>query len=154
MARRRVRTGRARCMTRQVISYSHGAVASATGAQVSPHLRFGNLRHAALASLYLGLSFTWLPYPLIVLPALVKEYYPADYNTYTGYATGIGAFFAITVPPLVGLWSDRVTTRFGRRRPFMVAGVVLGIVGLLVMMTARSYTQFVIGHVIAQIFLT
>src|SRR5207302_239971 len=50
-------------------------------------------------------------------------------------------------------WSDRVTTRFGRRRPFMVAGVLLGIVGLFVMMTAHSYAQLVTGHVIAQIFL-
>jgi MFS family permease len=128
-------------------------MASASGAEVLPVVRFSNLRHAALASLYLGLSFTWLPYPLIILPALVKDYYPSDYNTYTGYATGIGAFFAITVPPLVGVWSDRVTTRFGRRRPFMVAGVLLGIVGLLVMMTSSTFTQFVIGHVIAQIFL-
>jgi MFS family permease len=35
----------------------------------------------------------------------------------------------------------------------MVAGVALGIAGLFVMMTAGNYTQFVIGHVIAQIFL-
>ena len=129
------------------------AEATAVGGEVLPVIRFSNLRHAALASLYFGLSFTWLPYPLVVLPAAVQTYYPHDTNTYIGYATGIGAFFAITVPPLVGLWSDRVTSRFGRRRPFMVAGVALGIVGLFVMMTAGNYTQFVIGHVIAQIFL-
>jgi len=128
-------------------------VAEATGAEILPVIRFNNLRHAALASLYLGLSFTWLPYPLVVLPSEVREFYPTDFNTYIGYATGIGAFFAITVPPLVGTWSDRLTTPFGRRRPFMVAGVLLGIVGLLVMGTAHTYTQFVIGHVVAQIFL-
>jgi MFS family permease len=128
-------------------------VAAATGVEVLPVIRFNNLRHAALASLYLGLSFTWLPYPLVVLPSEVREFYPNDFNTYIGYATGIGAFFAITVPPLVGTWSDRLTTPFGRRRPFMVAGVLLGIVGLFVMGTAHTYTQFVIGHVIAQIFL-
>ena len=126
---------------------------ASTGGVVLPSVRFSNLRHTALASLYFGLSFTWLPYPLVVLPAVVQGYYPHETNTYIGYATGIGAFFAITVPPLVGLWSDRVTTRFGRRRPFMVVGVVLGIVGLLVMMTAPNFTMFVIGHVIAQIFL-
>ena len=126
---------------------------AAAGGVVLPALRFTNLRHAALASLYLGLSFTWLPYPLVVLPAVVREYYPTNTNTYIGYAVGIGAFFSIVVPPLVGVWSDRVTTRFGRRRPFMVAGVGLGIVGLLVMMTAGNFTVFVLGHVIAQIFL-
>jgi len=35
----------------------------------------------------------------------------------------------------------------------MVAGVLLGIVGLAVTGTANTYTQFVIGHAIAQIFL-
>src|SRR5437899_4860705 len=129
------------------------AEATAVGAEVLPVIRFTNLRHTALASLYLGLSFTWLPYPLVVLPSEVREFYPNDFNTYIGYATGIGAFFAITVPPLVGTWSDRLTTPFGRRRPFMVAGVLLGIVGLAVMGSAHTYTQFVIGHVIAQIFL-
>jgi MFS family permease len=126
---------------------------TAAGAEVLPVLRFNNLRHAALASLYLGLSFTWLPYPLVVLPSVVRQYYPSGTNTYIGYAVGIGAFFSIVIPPLVGVWSDRITTPFGRRRPFMVAGVALGIVGLLVMMTATSFTMFVIGHVIAQIFL-
>jgi len=129
------------------------ADATTAGGEVLPVIRFDNLRHAALASLYLGLSFTWLPYPLVVLPEAVQGYYPHDYNTYIGYATGIGAIFAITVPPLVGVWSDRITSRFGRRRPFMVVGVALGIVGLFVMMTAGNFTQFVIGHVIAQIFL-
>ena len=129
------------------------AEATPAAGELLPVIRFNNLRHAALASLYLGLSFSWLPYPLVVLPSEIREFYPTDFNTFIGYATGIGAFFAITVPPIVGAWSDRVTTRFGRRRPFMVAGVLLGVVGLLVMMTAHSYTQFVVGHVIAQVFL-
>ena len=127
-------------------------MADATAA-VTPAARFTNLRHAALASLYLGLSFTWLPYPLVVLPHIVGEYHPVDTTAWTGYAVGIGAFFSIVVPPLVGLWSDRLTTPFGRRRPFMVVGVGLGIVGLLVMMVSSSYEMFVLGHVIAQIFL-
>ena len=60
------------------------ADATTAGGEVLPVLRFDNLRHAALASLYLGLSFTWLPYPLVVLPEAVQGYYPHDYNTYIG----------------------------------------------------------------------
>ncbi|HEX6548150.1 MAG TPA: MFS transporter [Candidatus Dormibacteraeota bacterium] len=122
--------------------------------KVAAPVEFTNLRHAALASLYLGLSFTWLPYPVIVLPSEVREFFPSgQVNSYIGYATAIGAVFAVVIPPLVGAWSDRLTSSFGRRRPFMVAGVLAGVVGLLVMMTAGSYTQLLIGHVIAQIFL-
>jgi MFS family permease len=130
------------------------AEASLPAGEARASARFTNLHYAALATLYLGLSFTWLPYPVVVLTSEVREFFPSgEVNTYIGYATAIGALFAIAVPPMVGAWSDRVTTRFGRRRPFMVTGVLLGTVGLFVMMTAHSYTQLVIGHVIAQIFL-
>src|SRR5205807_9461171 len=106
---------------------------------VGPAVKFDNRRHAALAALYLGLSFTWLPYPVIALTSEVREFFPpGQVNTYIGYATAIRALFAITVPPLVGSWSDRVTTRFGLRRPFMVSGGLLGTVGLSVMKTASS----------------
>lgn len=119
-----------------------------------PSAHFDNPRHGGLAALYFGLSFAWLPYPVVLLPSEIREFVPAgQVNTYIGYATALGAVFAVAVPPLVGAWSDRVTTPFGRRRPFMVAGVLLGIAGLLVMMTAHSYAQLLAGHVIAQIFL-
>src|SRR5438045_8941037 len=44
------------------------AEATSAAGELLPVIRFNNFRHAALASLYLGLSFTWLPYPLVVLP--------------------------------------------------------------------------------------
>src|SRR5437879_11427106 len=91
------------------------AEATAVGGELLPVIRFNNLRHAALASLYLGLSFTWLPYPLVVLPSEIREFYPTDFNTFIGYATGIDAIFAITVPPIVGAWSARITTRLDRK---------------------------------------
>lgn len=131
------------------------ASASGSSAPARPAVaRFGNWRHAALASLYFGLSFTWLPYPVVVLPSEVRDFEPHSLvNTFIGYATGIGAIFAVVVPPLVGAWSDQFSSRYGRRRPFMVVGVAAGIVGLFVMMAAQSYAQLVLGHVIAQIFL-
>lgn len=130
------------------------AIAPATTGGTKDVAHFTNTRHAALAALYFGLSFTWLPYPVVILPSEVRDFLPHSLiNTYIGYATGIGAIFAVTVPPLVGAWSDTFSSRFGRRRPFMVAGVLIGVIGLFVMMTAQSYAQLVAGHVIAQIFL-
>jgi MFS family permease len=38
---------------------------------------------------------------------------------------GVGAFFALIANPLVGRLSDRTTSRFGQRRPWLV-GAVLG----------------------------
>lgn len=40
-----------------------------------------------------------------------------------GLVTGTGAVFAMVVQPLAGRLSDRCTSRFGMRRPFIVGGV-------------------------------
>lgn len=115
---------------------------------------FGNLRHLALASFYFGLSFTWLPYPLVILQSQISDLFPpGQRNAVIGYTTSAGAVFAVVVPPLVGAWSDGITTRWGRRRPLMVGGALVSLVGLFLMMTARSYPQLLIGHLIVQCFL-
>ena len=115
---------------------------------------FGNLRHLALASFYFGLSFTWLPYPLVILQSQIHDLFPpGQRNTVIGYTTSVGAVFAVLVPPLVGAWSDGLTTRWGRRRPLMVAGALVSVVGLFLMMTASNYPQLLIGHLIVQCFL-
>jgi len=115
--------------------------------------RFGHLRHVALATLYFGLSFTWLPYPLVLLQSQIKSFhFPKDQvDPVIGYTAAAGAVFSVVVPPLVGAFSDRITTRWGRRRPLMVAGVLLSLVGILLMWSAHSYPQFLAGHLITQI---
>src|ERR1700694_1125744 len=115
--------------------------------------RVGALRHFALATLYFGLSFTWLPYPLVLLQSQIKSFhFPKDQvDPVIGYTAAAGAVFSVVVPPLVGAFSDRITTRWGRRRPLMVAGVLLSLVGILLMWSAHSYPQFLVGHLIVQI---
>lgn len=66
--------------------------------------------------------------------------------------TGLGAIFAVVLPPLVGEWSDRLRTRWGRRRPIMVVGTVVNAAGLLILMTAPSYGVLLLGYLVIQIF--
>src|ERR1700681_963852 len=110
--------------------------------------RFGHLRHVALATLYFGLSFTWLPYPLVLLQSQIRSFhFPKDQvDPVIGYTAAAGAFFSVVVPPLVGAFSDRITTRWGRRRPLMVAGMLLSLVGIVLMWSAGNYPQFLVGH--------
>ncbi|MFI8778134.1 MFS transporter [Brachybacterium paraconglomeratum] len=42
-----------------------------------------------------------------------------------GLVVGIGALFNIVVTPLAGVLSDRTRTRFGRRRPWIAAGIAI-----------------------------
>src|SRR6202162_6190448 len=115
---------------------------------------FGNLQHAALSAFWFGTNFLWLPLTTILIQAQVDEVVPkGSQNTAIGVALALGGVLAMTVPPIVGAWSDRLNTRFGRRRPIMVAGTLLTLPGLLLLMTAGSYPQIIAGYAIIQFFL-
>ncbi len=67
-----------------------------------------------------------------------------------GYITATGALFVMLTGPLMGIWSDRTRTRFGRRRPFMVGGMLVGVVSLVVMALAPTPVVLGAGWVLAQ----
>ena len=50
-----------------------------------------------------------------------------------GVVSGISAVFALVAFPLTGSLSDRTTSRYGRRRPWIVGGTALFAAGLLVL---------------------
>ena len=115
--------------------------------------QFGNLRHTALSAFWFGSNFMWIPLTTVLIQSQVDAVVPkGSQNGAIGFAIGLGGFLAVAVPPLVGAWSDRLNTRFGRRRPIMVAGTLLTIPGLVLLMTAGSYPQIVVGYVIVQFF--
>lgn len=72
--------------------------------------------------------------------------------TQLGLVLGIGAIFAMIANPLFGRLSDRTTSRFGRRKPWILAGS-LGLTGALaVIATATNVTTVLIAWCLAQIF--
>jgi len=128
-------------------------VATASISVSRPEASFGNLRHAALSSFWFGMNFLWIPLTTILVQGQVDHVVPAgSQNAAIGFAVGIGGFFSVIIPPLVGAWSDRMNTRFGRRRPIIVAGTLLTMPGLFLLMTATTYPQIVAGYVIVQFF--
>lgn len=115
--------------------------------------QFGNLKHTALSAFWFGSNFLWIPLTTVLIQSQVDAVVPrGSQNGAIGFAIGLGGFLAMAVPPLVGAWSDRLNTRFGRRRPIMVAGTLLTIPGLILLMTAGNYPQIVVGYAIVQFF--
>ena len=114
---------------------------------------YGNLQHAALSAFWFGSNFLWIPLTTVLLQSQIDAVVPkGTENTAIGVALGIGGFLAMTVPPAVGAWSDRLNTRFGRRRPIMVAGTLLTFPGLFILMIAGNYPEIVVGYAIIQFF--
>jgi MFS family permease len=64
---------------------------------------------------------------------------------------GVGAVAAVLTNPLVGMLSDRTTSRFGRRRSWLVAGGVLTVAAVLLLSTATSLLLLVVEWIFLEI---
>src|SRR3954467_8440111 len=73
------------------------------------------------------------------------------HEEYLGYITGAGALAVMLTSPLFGTLSDRTGTRLGRRRPWMIGGMILGVVSLVVMALAPSVLWLGFGWILAQL---
>jgi Na+/melibiose symporter-like transporter len=102
---------------------------------------------------WFGLAFMWNALHPIVLPALLLRFVPeALKNTYLGAMTFVGLMLAMMIQPLAGAWSDRTRSRWGRRRPWMVAGTLASLGCLAIMAGAREMGVLALGYVLLQLF--
>ncbi len=69
----------------------------------------------------------------VLLPEQVGLLAPDAKETALAWVTGAGAACSTLGTPLAGALSDRTTGRFGRRRPWILAGAILGGLGLVVL---------------------
>ncbi|WP_414155200.1 MFS transporter [Pseudomonas sp. BNK-43-a] len=67
-----------------------------------------------------------------------------------GMVSGLGAFVALIANPFFGRMSDRTLSRFGRRRPWIVGGALLGFTGLITIAMASSVYTVGAGWSLAQ----
>jgi len=65
---------------------------------------------------------------------------------------GIGALVAMVGNPFFGRMSDRTASPLGMRRPWMVAGLVGGSLGILIVALAPSIPVVLLGWCITQLF--
>lgn len=89
--------------------------------------------------------------PLAISLSIRLAQLAPGHEHYLGYITGVGAAVVVVVGPTVGVLSDRTRSRFGRRRPYLVGGMVVGVVSLLVMALAPSVLVLGLGWVLAQL---
>lgn len=97
--------------------------------------------HVRMNAYWFGTNFHWAALLLILLPEQIGSITPQFRAGVLGLITGLSALVALTVPLVVGALSDRCGHRWGRRRPYMVAGVFTNIVGLGVMAAAYAWAM-------------
>ena len=75
---------------------------------------------------------------------------PSNTASAQALVLGVGAVFAAVANPIGGFLSDRSTSRFGRRRPFLVAGTVIGTLGLILMGSGTTVPVVLVGWCVTQ----
>ena len=80
-----------------------------------------------------------------MLPDEARAIAPIYRATALGLLTGISSVVALLVPLIVGALSDRCTSLWGRRRPYMIAGVAINLFGLALMAEAFASRHPVTG---------
>ncbi|MEV4170721.1 MFS transporter [Nonomuraea sp. NPDC049709] len=68
-----------------------------------------------------------------------------------GYVTGTAQTIYLVLSPLLGVWSDRTRSRLGRRRPFMLAGLALGLAALAGIAVAPNVLLVGAGWIVAML---
>ena len=99
-------------------------------ARVRP--RLSALQQALLSLYWFATNTHWTAILMVLLPAQVLQMVPEDVKGQTvGLILGLGAAVSMVVAPFFGALSDRIRTRWGRRKPFLMIGVVGNVVGLV-----------------------
>jgi MFS family permease len=120
-----------------------------SGAEPTARVGWGFVLVYALA--YAG---TWLALltPVLVTMALrVRRISSVDDTQNLSLVLGVGALFALIGNPLFGQLSDRTTSRFGMRKPWLLGGVLCGAAALLLIATAETIAVVLLGWCLAQL---
>ena len=99
-----------------------------------------------------ALSVLWPSLHTIIIPLRLLEFTPeAQKNTYLGLLTFTGSMIAVFIQPLAGAFSDRFSSRLGRRRPFILVGTLLALLFLPSMGLSGSFPFLLLGYCLLQV---
>src|SRR5256885_4670657 len=109
----------------------------------------------AISIFWLALNFHWAALGIIILPSQVFKMV-GDLNKGEALAFVLipGAFVSLFANPLFGMLSDRTRGRLaalGRRRPYILIGTLVNIIGLIWMAASRDIVSLAAAYVLVQL---
>lgn len=106
---------------------------------------------AAFLGAYVG-AFLILIVPVASTLALkIAEVAPDSREASLGVIAAVGAFAALVANPVLGALSDRTTSRFGMRRPWVLGGAVVGVVAIFVLAFASNIVLVGVAWAVVQL---
>jgi MFS family permease len=119
-------------------------------ALAEPTVRAGRGYVLGLTLANLGIMLAFYTPIQNLLPRLAEQADPTSKEAALAWITGVGAFAAIVANPLAGAFSDRTAGRLGRRRPWILAGTLLGALALVALTTLSTVLGLAVLWGVAQ----
>ena len=106
----------------------------------SPQRRVSLFEQIGINAYSFAGNFGWQPLHAIIISSLLVKFL-GDANKDINLAMVIiwGTLLGFVVNPLVGAISDYATFRLGRRRPFLIIGTILNVIGLVLFAFAPGW---------------
>ncbi|PIM73371.1 MFS transporter [Streptomyces sp. JV178] len=123
-------------------------------ALAEPVARVGGGWTATLALANAAIWVGWYGPLQILLASQAEHFAPGagmSKETMLAWVTGAGAVVSLVATPLFGALSDRTTSRWGRRTPWIVAGAASGAVALLLLAGAGGLWTMAAGWCLVQL---
>jgi MFS family permease len=119
--------------------------------------RLSTAEQITLSLLWFSLNFETAALLPIVIPAQLLLFVApgatgnAQQAVALGWLSALAAAIALLAQPLTGAASDRTTSRFGRRRPYVLVASAIYIAGMIALGWSPDFVVFIIGFVLTQI---
>ena len=114
-----------------------------------PRLRAVNF--VVLSLYWIAIGYLWNSLTALILPDMIIQLVGRENEgTAASFLKSFGTVVAIVWQPIVGGISDRAQTRWGRRRPFIVAGTLGDLLFLAGIALAGSYWWVVVFYFLLQ----
>ncbi len=107
-------------------------------ALAEPVRRVGPLWITGLVLVNVGINTAFFGPIQVLLGLQALAFDPSQKEAILALVTGAGAAVALVANPLFGAFSDRTWSRFGRRRPWVLIGAVLGTIALVALAGAPN----------------
>ena len=113
--------------------------------------RLGTFDFVLLSVYWIAIGYLWNSLTALILPDMIIQLVGrAHEGLAASFLKSLGTLVAIVWQPVVGGVSDRTVTRWGRRRPFIVAGTAGDVLFLIGIALAGNYWWLVVFYFLLQ----
>lgn len=116
-----------------------------------PQKKVGALFLVLYGLVNFGLYLTVMMPALFSLPYKIGLIAPDDKVAVLAVVATVGAIVGVVAGPIAGVLSDRTRTRIGRRRPWLIAGLIALATGSTIVALADSVAVLIVGWVVVSL---